>query len=177
MKQTNIKLSEAQLADLFKNQSNVYTSQTDANDCLGATAASANRLNHVEEMANDYAAAQGMKASFALRDWAEVVSESIENSRRSWFSFLGMDTPLKTVMATASFAFVFAFALPIVTQYSNQEPIHIAIPQTDQTMVHDGDIINRLQFDSVHGDSLSRGGFDGNNQSHDSDGLFNANFG
>ncbi len=174
MKPTNITLSEAQLADLFKNESIKHTSKSDADDCLGTTAASSNRLKHVEDIANDHTAAQAFKATFAFKEWAEVVAESVENSRRSWFNFLGMGSPLKTAFATATFAFAFAFALPVITQFSSQEPTHMALP-ADQSMAQD-DIINSIQFDGPS-DRLSHSGFDGHSQNQTDDGLFNGSFG
>lgn len=170
MKQNNIKLSESQLADLFKNESIQYTSSSDANDCLGTQAASANRLKHAEEIANDFSAAQGLKASFALKEWSGMIAESIETSRRSWFGFLGMGTPMKTALATASFAFAFAFALPVITQLSTQQ----TAPVNQQIMAQD-DLINQVKFDGPN-DRLSRGGFDNVHQEKGSDQLFNANF-
>lgn len=174
MKPTNIKLTEAQIADLFKNETIKHTSKSDADDCLGTMAASSSRLNHVEDMANDHTSAQAFKAAFALKEWSEVVSESIESSRRSWFNLLGMGSPMKTAFATASFAFAFAFALPVITQFNNQEPTYIALP-AEQSVAHD-DIINSIQFDGPS-DRVSKGSFDNINQDNEPDTLFNGSFG
>lgn len=174
MKPTNIKISEAQLADLFKKESIKHTSTSDASDCLDAPEASSSRLNHVEKIANDHSASQAFKASLALKEWSEVVAQSIENSQRSWFNFLGMGSPIKTAIATATFAFAFAFALPIITQFSNQEPMLISSP-ADQSYAQQ-DIINSMKFDGPS-DRLSQAGFDSNNQNQSNDSLFTGSFG
>ena len=174
MKKTEIKLTEKQLADLFQNNSKKHTSGSRASDCLAASAASSNRLNHLEDLINDYSAAQALKVSLGLQDWSQVMAQSIENSRQSWFSFLGMNTPLKTAFATVAFAFIFAVALPEFSRFNTQEPTHVAVPQ--QNMAQD-DIINSVHFDNSN-DQLSKGGFDLNqNNNADQDSVFNASFG
>lgn len=172
MSSKNIKLSEKQLAELFQKQTVENTTSSEADDCLGNTAASSTRLSHVEAIASDYTAAQGMKAAFALKEWSDVVSKSIEKSQSSWFNFLGFSSPLKTTMATATFAF--AFALPLVTQFST--PNSIPASMSYQAVQNSDDLINRIPFEGST-DQLSRGNFDATSQPKSKDQLFDASFG
>ncbi len=171
MKPTEIKLTEAQLADLFQNNSKKHLASSNASDCLSATAASANRLHHVENILNDHSSAQAMKAALAMKDWSHVMAKSIANSQQSWFSFLGMNSPLKTTFATLAFAFAFAIALPVATQFSTQQATYISDSNPQQS-----DVINAIQFD-LDADRLSRAGFDGGAKQTEQDSLFNASFG
>ncbi|MCX7552982.1 hypothetical protein OS175_03750 [Marinicella sp. S1101] len=173
MSSKNIKLSERQLAGLFQNQTVANTTSSDADDCLVSAAASPTRLNHVEAIANDHTAAQGMKASFALKHWSEVVSSSIEKSQSSWFKLLGFSSPLKTTMATAAFAVAFAFALPLVSQLNAPTTMDT---MTYQTVQSTDDLINNIRFEGP-ADQLSRGNFDSTSQSKSKDQLFDASFG
>ncbi len=173
MKLNDIKLTESQLAELFQNNSKKYVSKSDASDCLAASAASSNRLNHLEDLINDHTTAHALKISLGMKDWSQVMSESIENSRQSWFSFLGMSSPLKTAFATLSFAFVFAVAMPNFNLLNNQEPVHAA---PHSVVAHD-DIISINKFDSKQ-DRLSKGSFDeSSNNKPTQDALFDSSFG
>ncbi len=174
MKLTEIKLTERQLAELFQNNSKNHTSSSDASDCLAASAASSNRLNHLEDLISDHSTAQALKASMGLKDWSQVMAQSLENTRQSWFSFLGMSSPLKTAFATVAFAFIFAVALPELSKFNTQEPIHMAVPQQNMAQ---GDVISRNKFDDNQ-DRLSQGGFDNNDDnSSNQDSLFDGSFG
>ena len=173
MKPNNTKLTESQLADLFQNNSKKYVSQSEASDCLAANAASSNRLNHLEDLISDRNTAQALKLSLGLKDWSQVMSKSIENTRQSWFSFLGMSSPLKTAFATITFAFVFAIAMPEFNQSTNQQILQGA---PHSVAIHD-DVISSKRFDTNQ-DILSKGSFDQNNSNKSSqDSLFNASFG
>lgn len=166
-----MKITEKQLADLFQDNSKNHTSSSEASDCLAASAASSKRLNHLEDLISDHHTAKALKASLALSGWSQVMAKSIENSQQSWFSFLGMNTPLKTAFATVAFAFVFVVAMP---EYTSHETSYD--PIVEQNMVHD-DVINTMQFDG-NNDQLSKGGFDYNkDNSKSKDSLFNASFG
>jgi hypothetical protein len=174
MKKHELKLTEAQLGELFQNNSKKHSSSSDASDCLAATAASSNRLNHLEDLISDHSTAQALKTSLAMKDWSQVMAQSIENTQQSWFKFLGMNTPLRTAFATLSFAFVFAVALPEFSRVDHQEPIHRATPQ--ENMAHD-DIINSMKFED-NSDRLSKGSFDyTGDKTSESDSLFGASFG
>ncbi len=168
----NIKLNEQQLAAIFQSNSQKHTATSDASDCYSATAASSTRLNHVEDLISDRSSAQAMQAAMGLQNWSQVMADAIENSRRSWFSFLGMGTPLKTSVATLAFAFAMVVAIPEISQINNQEQNHIPI---NQSMVQD-DIINVIKFDDSV-DRLSKGGFDSINDSGNTEKLFNGSFG
>ncbi len=174
MKLTEIKLTERQLAELFQNNSKNHTSSSDASDCLAASAASSNRLNHLEDLISDHSTAQALKASMGLKDWSQVMAQSIENTRQSWFSFLGMSSPLKTAFATVAFAFIFAVALPELSKFNTQEPIHMATPQQNMAQ---NDVISSDKFEA-NNDRLSQGSFDVNDDnSPDQDRMFHASFG
>lgn len=174
MKQKKIELTESQLAELFQDNSKKHTSQSNASDCLTASAASSSRLNHLEDLISDHSTAQALKASVGLKDWSQVMAKSIESSRQSWFSLLGMKTPLKTAFATVTFAFFLTVAMPEFSELNSQEPIQVAVAQ--QNMAQD-DIISSNAFDE-NNDRLSQGGFDYNeNNNSDQDSLFNASFG
>ena len=174
MKLNEIKLTESQLAELFKDNSKKHTSQSDASDCLAASAASSNRLNHLEDLIDDHSTAQALKASISLKGWSQVMAKSIENSRHSWFNLLGMNTPLKTAFATITFAFFLTVAMPEFTKFNTQETVHMAAPQ--QNLAHN-DAISSNAFDNHNNDRLSEGGFENNeNDNIDTDRLFNASF-
>ncbi len=165
-----MKLTEKQLAGLFQTNSKKNTSKSSPSDCMSATAASSNRLNQAEDLLNDYTAAQSMKMAMSLKDWSQVMADSIEASRRSWFSFLGMSSPLRTSVATMAFAFALVFALPELNQYSLKEQVHIPV----QNDMANNDIINAIYFDGPS-DQINQGGFD--QPRNQDDGLFNAGFG
>ena len=167
-----MKITEKQLAGLFQSNSKNHNSSSNASDCLAASAASSDRLNHLEDLISDHSTAQALKVSLAMQDWSQVMAKSIENTRQSWFSFLGMNTPLKTAFATVTFAFVFAVAMPELSNFNNQQPTHVDAPQ--QSMAHD--VINNIHFEG-NSDSLSKGGFDYNEDNNSKDSLFNASFG
>ncbi len=172
MKDKGIKLTEKQLAELFQNNSKKHTASSDAHDCYAATAASSTRLSHVEDLISDHDSAQAMKGAMALKDWSHVMADAIENSRRSWFSFLGMETPLKTSVATLAFAFAMVVAIPEISQLNQQNQTNIPMPQN---MAH-GDVINAIEFET-NTDRLSKGGFDVLDDRIKSDGLFSGSFG
>ncbi len=163
-----MKLTEQQLAHLFQTETQKNTSASQASDCLAATAASDSRLKHAEDLLNDRASSQAMKLAISLQDWSEVMTNALHNSRRSWFSFLGMSSPLKTSVATAAFALALVFALPEFTNFNSKQPMHIPA-QHDMAR---GDTINTLKFES---DQINQGGFD--QIKHGSDSLFNTSFG
>ncbi|MGJ8663621.1 MAG: hypothetical protein ACSHWU_08220 [Marinicella sp.] len=165
-----MKLTEKQLAEVFKNHSKKHTSTSDASDCLGATAASSNRISHVEDIANDHTGSAAMKVALSLKDWSQVLGQSIENTRQSWFSFLGMGSPMKTALATVTFAFAFAVALPEFSKLSQQEPMHI--PISHDVVSHD--IINAMKFEE-NSDQIMKFSDDGERSNGDS--LFRGNFG
>jgi len=174
MKTTDNKLTEGQLAELFQTSSKQYTSSSSASDCLAASKASSDRLNHLEDLISDHSTAQALKISMGLKDWSQVMTNSIENTRQSWFSFLGMSTPLKTGFATVGFAFAFAVALPQFSQFNSQQITHEPVTQQNAAQ---SDIINEIKFDH-NNDHLSKGGFDHyDNNNANKDKLFNANFG
>lgn len=169
-----MKLSEQELAQLFQSKSEHYTSQSSASDYLTASSASSDRLNHLEDLISDRSTAKALKISLGMKEWSQVMTQSIENSRQSWYSFLGMSSPLKTGFATVAFAFAFAVALPQFSQLTSQQPAHVVNPQQQAVQ---NDIINVIQFDE-NSDRLSRGGFDSTNENDQpQDGLFNASFG
>lgn len=163
-----MKLTEQQLAQLFQTASQKNTSTSQASDCLGATAASSDRLKHAENLLNDHTSSQAMKLAMSLRDWSDIMADAMNTSRKSWFSFLGMSSPLKTSVATAAFALALVFALPEFSNFNSQRPMHVPV-QSD--LVH-GDTINSLKFES---DQINQGGFDQIKQKSDS--LFNTSFG
>ena len=167
-----MKMTEQQLAELFQNNSKNHNSSSSASDCLAASAASSDRLNHLEDLISDHSTAQALKVSLAMQDWSQVMANSIENSRQSWFSFLGMNSPLKTAFATVTFAFVFAVAVPEFNNFNNQQPTHVSAPQ--QNIAHD--VINNVHFEG-NSDSLSTGGFDYSEDNDTKDSLFDASFG
>lgn len=166
----SIKLTEDQLAGIFQNNSKQHTANCAPDDCLSAMPASDNRLKHVEELANDHTSAQAMKAAMSLRDWSQIMAQSIENSRRSWFNILGMNSPLKTSLATVAFAMAVVVALPEFKQIETQ--IHQPIAYD----VLNNDIITHAKFDES-GDRILRGGFDSAPSSSEQDNLFNGSFG
>ncbi|WP_223789683.1 hypothetical protein [Marinicella meishanensis] len=176
----SIKLTEDQLAGIFQNHSKQHTATSQPGDCLSALPASESRLQHVEDLANDHTAAQATKLAMTLQDWSQIMAQSIENSRRSWFSLLGMNTPLKTSLATVAFAMAVVVAVPEFKQLDTT---------TQQTLSHDmahddiitrlpfhGDVINQVPFDQ-NGDALMRGGFDASPAPAEHDDLFNGSFG
>ena len=163
-----MKLTEQQLAELFTNNTKTNPASFDAGNCLNALPASPTRLSQAENILNDFHTAQGMKLAFSFKDWSNIVSKSIQSSQQSWFSFLGMNSPFKTALATVAFAFAFVVALPQFTATEQSiNPIENNVA---------GDLINSVPFERTHkGDQLSRGGFDGSHD--DKDSLFNASFG
>ena len=167
-----MKMTEQQLADLFQNNSKNHNSSSSASDCLAASAASSDRLNHLEDLISDHSTAQALKVSLAMQDWSQVMANSIENSRQSWFSFLGMNSPLKTAFATVTFAFVFAVAVPEFNNFNNQQPTHVSANQQNIAQ----DVINNIHFEG-NSDSLSKGGFDYGEDNDSKDSLFDASFG
>ena len=56
-----MKLTEQQLAELFKNSTKNKQNSVVADDCLGAVPASSTRLRHAEALLNDFNSAKGMK--------------------------------------------------------------------------------------------------------------------
>ncbi len=100
------------------------------------------------------------------------MADAIENSKPSWFSFLGMNTPLKTSLATVAFAFALVVAMPEISQHNTQEHNPISMPQS---VVHN-DVINAIPFDSNQ-DRLSKAGFDVINEGTTNDDLFDGSFG
>ena len=174
MRANEIKLSENQLAELFQNNSKNHTSQSDASDFLSASAASSNRLNHLEDLIDDHSTAQALKVSIGLNDWSHVMAKSIEKNRQSWFNLLGMNTPFKTAFATVTFAFVFAVAIPTFTAQETRQPTHVTISQQNNVL---DDVISINKFDQTN-DRLSKGSFESNGQqSTKTDRLFNTSFG
>lgn len=169
-----MKLSEKELAQLFQTNSKKHTSSSSASDCLAASDASSERLNHLEDLISDRNTAQALKVSLGMKEWSQVMTQSIENSQNSWFSFLGMGSPLKTAFATVTFAFAFAVALPQFSRFSTHEPTHAAVPT--QHVSHN-DVIQSIPFEN-DSDRLSKGGFDmKENKAAGQDKLFNGSFG
>ncbi len=159
-----MKLTEKQLAEIFKSSTKNKQTSVVAGDCLGAIPASSTRLNQAEEVLNDFDSAQGMKMAFGFKQWSTVVADSIKASQQSWFSILGMKSPFKTAVATMAFAVAFVVAMPEFNQ--NQ---HIMTPVENN---YANDVINAVPFES---DVLSSGGFDGADKAQDN--VFGASFG
>ena len=166
----SIKLTEDQLAGIFQNNSKQHQASSTPGDCLSAMPASDSRMKQVEDLANDHTAAQAMKAAMSLRDWSQIMAQSIENSRRSWFNILGMNTPLKTSLATVAFAMAVVVALPEFKQLEAESHQPLAYD-----VAHD-DVITQAKFDEP-GDQILQGGFDGSPKSSKQDNLFNGSFG
>jgi hypothetical protein len=163
-----MKLTEKQLAELFINNSKTNQASFDAGHCLNALPASPTRLSHAESVLNDFHAAQGMKLAFSFKNWSNIVAKSIQSSQQSWFNFFGMNSPFKTALATAAFAFAFVVALPQLT--STEQTIN----PIENNLA--SDIINSVPFEgNNNSDHLSSGGFDGSQEVNDN--LFNASFG
>ncbi len=162
-----MKLTEKQLADIFSNSTKTNQTSAHVDDCLNALPASSTRLTHAEEMLNDYDSAQGMKMAFGLKQWSDSVAASVESVNKPWFAFLGLNSPLKTAVTTAAFAVTLVMVVPQINQQSTTviSPVQIDVVS---------DTINSIPFES-NNDRLSKGGFDGNNDSKDN--LFNASFG
>lgn len=160
-----MKLTEQQLADLFTHKT---TSNTEGHvdACLQAMPASSTRLNHAEKILNDHSSAQGMRMAFGLKEWSEIMADSIKSSQQSWFNFLGMNSPLKTALATTAFAVAFVIAIP--------ENNHTNSPNNMIEFSHSSDVINSVPFEGGN-DQLSKGDFDGDNKSIDV--LFDGSFG
>lgn len=161
-----MKLTEKQLADIFTNSTKANETTNDAGDCLDALPASSARLTQAEGLLNDFAGAQGMKMAVGMKQWSQVMADSIHSSQQSWFSFLGMNSPFKTAVATVAFAVAFVVAMP---EFKQNNPSMMPI----QHEVAD-DVISSNPFEGSS-DVLSKGGFDASNQSNDT--LFDASFG
>lgn len=153
-----MKLTEDQLKNLFQDHSLNNQSTASASDCLAATDASSQRLKQVENLINDYTAAQAMKTAFASKDWSAQIAQSVKNQTVShWFDWISH--PFKTTATACALAVVVTLAIPSL----NQQELQL-VPYQPQT-----DIISSSQFES---DVLKSGSFDGN-----SDTLFNGGFG
>jgi len=174
MKPNEVKLSESQVTKLFQVNSKQHTSKSNASDFLTASAASSDRLNHLEDLINDHSTAQALKVSMRLNQWSDVVAKSIKDSRKSWFSLLSFNKPIKAAFATLAFAFFLTVAMPELSELDIQQPIHEAVLQQNITQ---NDVISVNQFDRKS-DYLNKGSFERKeNKSSAQDSLFNANFG
>ncbi|TDR23193.1 hypothetical protein [Marinicella litoralis] len=161
-----MKLTEKQLAEIFTNSTKLNQASGDVDECLNALPASSNRLIKAEGLINDYAAAQGMKMAIDLKQWSDIVAESVQKSQQPWFSFLGMDSPLKTAVATGALAVAFVVAMPEFKQdQTNLQPIQNNITN---------DVISNNHFENK-ADVLNKSDFDGGEKPNDS--LFDGNFG
>lgn len=164
-----MKLTEQQLAEIFKNSTKNKQSTVSAEDCLGAVPASATRLNKSEDIINDFDSAQGMKLAFAFKPWSEAVTETVKANQKPRFNLFGLKNPFKAAIATMAFAFAFVVALP---EFNQTETIMLPA-QNDYA----NDVIQVAPFEGYNNtdDILSSGGFDKGGK--DQDDLFGASFG
>lgn len=164
-----MKLTEKQLAEIFKTSTKNKQNTVAADDCLGATPASVSRLNNSEAILNDFDSAQGMKMALHFKSWSEAVADSMNKTKKSWFHVFGVRSPFKTAVATMAFAFAFVVAMP-----EFKDSHQVVVPAQND---YANDVIFVVPFEGQDNseDVLSSGGFDELNENQDS--LFGGSFG
>ncbi len=151
-------LTEQQLQQLFQNSTKDNQSRHTADDCIGFSGVSQNRLASVESLMGDMTSAQAMKTAIACKAWSQKVAASIrEQSMSGWFNWFV--NPLKTTVTATAMALMLVAIMP---QTNKQESVIVPV----QAQV---DVIRSIPFES---EVLSNGSFE-----EGQDNLFGASFG